>query len=87
MMNPHINPAILPSVGPEGRGNRGTFGGIGYTCHGLTIIQPEKQPPARELSPLEKADNRAISPIRLCTEHMICAGKRYPLVKEKIRLM
>jgi hypothetical protein len=35
----------------------------GYTCEGLTIVQPKKRPPGGELTPPEKARNRMISSV------------------------
>jgi hypothetical protein len=59
----------------------------GYTCDGSTIVQPKKRPPGGELTPLEKATNRAISSIRIRIEHAIGGVKRYRIVKDKIRLL
>jgi DDE superfamily endonuclease len=59
----------------------------GYTCEGLTIFQPRKKPPGGELTPPEKARNRAISSIRIRIEHAIGGVKRYRMVKDKIRLL
>jgi hypothetical protein len=59
----------------------------GYTCDGMTIFQPKKNPPGRELTPPEKAHNRAISSIRIRIEHAIGGVKRYRMVKDKIRLL
>jgi DDE superfamily endonuclease len=59
----------------------------GYTCEGITIVQPKKKPPRGELTPPEKAANRAISSIRIRIEHAIGGVKRYRIVKDKIRLL
>jgi hypothetical protein len=59
----------------------------GYTCDGSTIVQPKKKPSGGELTPLEKATNRAISSIRIRIEHAIGGVKRYRMVKDKIRLL
>jgi DDE superfamily endonuclease len=59
----------------------------GDTCDGITLVQPMKKPPGRELSPLEKATNRTISSIRIRIEHAIGGVKRYRMVKDKIRLL
>jgi hypothetical protein len=59
----------------------------GYTCDGITIFQPKKKPRGGELTPLEKATNRAISSIRIRIEHTIGGVKRYRIVKDKIRLL
>jgi DDE superfamily endonuclease len=59
----------------------------GYTREGITIVQPQKKPPGRELTPPEKVANRAISSIRIRIEHAIGGVKRYRMVKDKIRLL
>jgi hypothetical protein len=59
----------------------------GYTCEGITIVQPKKKPSGGELTPPEKAANRAISSIRIRIEHAIGGVKRYRMVKDKIRLL
>ena len=58
-----------------------------YTCDGMTIFQPKKKPPGGELTPPEKARNRAISSIRIRIEHAIGGVKCYRMVKDKIRLL
>jgi hypothetical protein len=59
----------------------------GLVLAGVTIIQPKKTPRGGELTPLEKAANRAISSIRIRIEHAIGGVKRYRIVKDKIRLL
>ena len=59
----------------------------GFVLAGVTIIQPQKKPRGGELTPLEKAANRAISSIRIRIEHAIGGVKRYRMVKDKIRLL
>jgi hypothetical protein len=59
----------------------------GYPCEGITIVQPNKKPPGRELTPLEKAANRAISSIRIRSEHAIGGVKRDRIVKDQRRLL
>jgi hypothetical protein len=59
----------------------------GYTCEGITIVQPKKKPPGGELTPPEKAANRAISSIRIRSEHAIGGVQRYRMGKDKIRLL
>ncbi|MGH8069212.1 MAG: transposase family protein [Candidatus Entotheonellia bacterium] len=59
----------------------------GYTCDGLTIVQPTKKPPGGELTPPEKARNRAISSSSIRIEHAIGGVKRYRMGKDKIRLL
>jgi hypothetical protein len=59
----------------------------GVLLDGVTIVQPKKKPPGGELTPPEKAANRAISSIRIRIEHAIGGVKRYRMVKDKIRLL
>jgi hypothetical protein len=59
----------------------------GFVLAGVTIVQPKKKPRGRELTPPEKAANRAISSIRIRIEHAIGGVKRYRIVKDKIRLL
>jgi hypothetical protein len=59
----------------------------GYTCEGITIVQPKKKPPGGELTPPEKAANRSISSIRIRIEHAIGGVKRDRMVKDKRRLV
>jgi hypothetical protein len=59
----------------------------GFTLNGITIVQPKKKPPGGDLTPLEKATNRAISSIRIRIEHAIGGVKRSRMVKDKIRLL
>jgi DDE superfamily endonuclease len=59
----------------------------GIVLTGVTIIQPKKKPRGGELTPPEKATNRAISSVRIRIEHAIGGVKRYRMVKDKIRLL
>jgi hypothetical protein len=59
----------------------------GYTREGITIVQPKKKPRGGELTPQEKAANRAIASIRIRIEHAIGGVKRYRMVKDRIRLL
>jgi hypothetical protein len=56
----------------------------GFTLHGITMAQPKKKPRGGELTPPEKAVNRAISSIRIRIEHAIGGVKRYRMVKDQI---
>jgi DDE superfamily endonuclease len=59
----------------------------GFVLNGITIVQPKKKPRGGELTPPEKATNRAISSIRIRIEHAIGGVKRDRMVKDKIRLL
>lgn len=57
----------------------------GFAAAGVIIIQPNKKPRGKELSPEAKENNRLISQIRIRVEHAIGGVKRYRIVKDKIR--
>jgi hypothetical protein len=72
---------------PPGSGLYQDMGFQGDTCEGITSVQPKKKPPGGELTPPETAVNRAISSIRIRSEHAIGGVKRDRLVKDKRRLL
>ena len=80
-------PSWQASPLPPGRCRYQETGFQGFVLPGITIVQPKKKPPGGELTPLEKAANRAISSIRIRIEHAIDGVKRYRIVKDKIRLL
>lgn len=53
----------------------------------MTIVQPKNPPPGGELTPPEKAANRAISSLRIRIEHAIGGVPRDRMGKDKIRLL
>lgn len=57
----------------------------GFTLAGVTIIQPQKKPRGKPLSPADKENNQAISKVRIRVEHAISGVKRYRIVKDKLR--
>jgi len=57
----------------------------GFNIAGVIIIQPQKKPRGKELTPEGKENNRLISTIRIRVEHAIGGVKRYRIVKDKIR--
>jgi hypothetical protein len=59
----------------------------GSTGEGITIVHPKTKPPGGELTPPEKAANRAISSIRIRIEQAIGGVKRSRMVKDTIRLL
>jgi hypothetical protein len=59
----------------------------GFLLNGITIVQPKKKPRGGELTPPETVTNRAISSIRIRSEHAIGGVKRYRMVKDQIRLL
>lgn len=59
----------------------------GFLLNGITIVQPKKKPRGGELTPPEKAANRAISSSSIRIEPAMGGVKRYRMVKDKIRLL
>jgi hypothetical protein len=59
----------------------------GFILTGITIVQPKKKSPGSELTPSEKATNRAISSIRIRIEYAIGGVKRYRIVNDKMRFL
>ncbi len=59
----------------------------GFVLADVTVIQPQKKPQGRELTPPEQATNRRISSIRIRVEHALGGVNRYRIVKDKIRLL
>jgi IS5 family transposase len=57
----------------------------GYSLADVTILQPLKKPRGRELTSVEKENNRGISHIRIRVEHAIGGVKRYRIVKDQLR--
>jgi DDE superfamily endonuclease len=72
---------------PRGSGLYQARGFQGYPREGITIVPPTKQPRGGELTPQEKAANRAIASIRIRIEHALGGVKRYRIVKDRIRLL
>ena len=70
---------------PEGSLLYQDTGFQGYALEGTTIFQPKKKPRGGELTTDEKAQNRAISSIRVRVEHAINGVKRYRIVKDQLR--
>jgi hypothetical protein len=58
----------------------------GFAPQGVTIIQPQKKPKGKELTPDQKELNRQISAVRIRVEHAIGSIKRYRIVKDECRL-
>lgn len=57
----------------------------GFAVAGVTIIQPQKKPRGKPLTPADKENNQAISKVRIRVEHAISGVKRYRIVKDKLR--
>ena len=57
-----------------------------FTLERVDIIQPTKKPRGQELTPEQKAANRAISRRRVRIEHVNSSVKRCRMLKETIRM-
>lgn len=57
----------------------------GYEPAGITTYQPKKKPRGGELTPAEKAQNRAISKERIGVEHSIGGAKVFHIVRDIYR--
>lgn len=57
----------------------------GYAPEGVIVHRPKKKPPKSELSPEEKAQNRAIARERIGVEHSIGKVKIFRIVREIYR--
>ncbi len=58
----------------------------GFQPAGVTIVQPQKKPNGKEMTPEQKERNRQISAVRIRVEHAIGSTKRYRIVKDECRL-
>jgi hypothetical protein len=58
----------------------------GFTLESVEILQPTKKPRGKELTPTQKADNRAIARRRVRIEHVNSSVKRCRMLKETIRM-
>ena len=65
---------------PRGSCRYQALGFQGFTRDGITIIPPKKKPRGDELTPPEKAHNRAIASIRIRIELAIGGVQRYRIV-------
>jgi hypothetical protein len=72
---------------PRGRCLYQDMGFQGLLLNEIPIVQPKKTPRGGELTPPEKAHNRAIASSRIRIEHAIGSVKRDRIVKDKIRLL
>ena len=57
----------------------------GYEPEGVCVVQPEKKPRGKSLTPEQKASNQEISRERVVVEHAIAGVKVWRIVKEQIR--
>jgi hypothetical protein len=71
---------------PAGTSLYQDLGFQGFAVAGVTIHQPTKKPRGGELTPEQRAANRAIASVRMRIEHVIGSVKRCRIVKDKLRL-
>jgi hypothetical protein len=57
----------------------------GYRHNNVKIIQPQKKPKGKDLTPEQKESNRKISSFGVRIEHAIGSVKRYRIVKDECR--
>lgn len=60
-------------------------GFIGHRPDGVEICMPRKKPKGKELTAVEKQENKRISGIRIKVEHAIGGMKKCRIVKERFR--
>ena len=60
-------------------------GFIGHRPDGVEICMPKKKPEGKELTAVEKQENKRISGIRIKVEHAIGGMKKCRIVKERFR--
>ena len=60
-------------------------GFIGHGSDRVEICMPKKKPKGKELTTVEKQENRRIARIRIRVEHAIGGMKKYRIVKERFR--
>jgi len=71
---------------PAGRHLLQDLGFQGCTLQDVEILQPTKKPRGHELTPEQKADNRAIARRRVRIEQVNSSVKRCRMLKETIRM-
>ncbi len=60
-------------------------GFLGHAPKGVNVQMPMKRPKGKELTTVQKEQNRKISRFRVLVEHAICGAKRCRIVKERLR--
>jgi hypothetical protein len=78
--------ATTPYPLPAGSQLLQDLGFQGFTLPGVEILQPTKKPRGHELTPEQKADNRAMARRRVRIEHVNSRVKRCRMLKETIRM-
>lgn len=78
--------ATTPSPLPAGSQLRPDLGFQGCTLPEVEVLQPTKQPRGHEVTPAQKADNRAMARRRVRIAHVNSSVKRCRMLKETIRM-
>jgi len=60
-------------------------GFLGHTPKNVTVKMPTKKPKGKELSDVQKEENKKISSFRILVEHAIGGVKKCRIVKERFR--
>lgn len=60
-------------------------GFLGHNPKDVTVKMPTKKPKGKELSDVQKKENREISSFRILVEHAIGGVKKCRIVKERLR--
>ena len=60
-------------------------GFLGHKPENTTVMMPTKQPKGKQLSDIQKEENRKISSFRILVEHAIGGVKKCRIVKERFR--
>ena len=60
-------------------------GFLGHTPKNVTVKMPTKKPIGKELSDVQKEENKKISSFRILVEHAIGGVKKCRIVKERLR--
>ena len=58
---------------------------LGHTPKNVTVKMPTKKPKGKELSDVQKEENKKISSFRILVEHAIGGVKKCRIVKERFR--
>lgn len=74
---------------PLPRGSRllQDLGFVGFALDGVETLTPHKKPRGGELTPEQKAENRALAQRRVRIEHVNSSVKRCRVVKDTIRIV
>mgnify|MGYP002444276561 CR=1 FL=1 len=75
----------FPKVLGSGRIQVSSDTNLGHKPDGVEICMPKKKPKGKELTCVEKQENKRISGVRIKVEHAIGGMKKCRIVKERFR--